>query len=70
MRAVLRPPGFWLQVVYKRYASLYFVAGVEAEDNELIALEVRRWKLCSMYTCPHTAVSPPSPKVPTSSDLT
>lgn len=28
------------QVVYKRYASLYFVAGVEADDNELITLEV------------------------------
>lgn len=31
-----------LQVVYKRYASLYFVAGIEAEDNELITLEVRQ----------------------------
>jgi AP-1 complex subunit sigma 1/2 len=28
------------KVVYKRYASLYFVAGVEADDNELITLEV------------------------------
>lgn len=29
-----------LQVVYKRYASLYFVAGIEEGDNELITLEV------------------------------
>lgn len=28
------------KVVYKRYASLYFVAGIEAEDNELITLEI------------------------------
>lgn len=28
------------KVVYRRYASLYFVAGIEAEDNELLALEV------------------------------
>ena len=29
-----------LQIVYKRYASLYFVMGIEPEDNELITLEV------------------------------
>lgn len=28
------------KIVYKRYASLYFVACIEPEDNELIALEV------------------------------
>ena len=28
------------QVVYKRYASLYFVMGIDASDNELITLEV------------------------------
>ena len=28
------------QLVYKRYASLYFVAGIEEGDNELITLEV------------------------------
>jgi hypothetical protein len=27
-------------VVYKRYASLFFIAVVDATDNELIALEV------------------------------
>ncbi|KAM4590249.1 AP-1 complex subunit sigma-3a [Fundulus diaphanus] len=29
-----------LKVVYKRYASLYFCAGLEEQDNELLALEV------------------------------
>eukprot|EP00871_Galdieria_phlegrea_P003258 jgi/Galph1/3933/GphlegSOOS_G2624.1 len=29
-----------LKVVYKRYASLYFVAGIDLSDNELITLEV------------------------------
>jgi hypothetical protein len=40
-------PHFWYelqflgtQVGYKRYASLYFVMGIEASDNELITLEV------------------------------
>jgi len=28
------------KVAYRRYASLYFVAGIDAEDNELLALEV------------------------------
>lgn len=28
------------KVVYKRYASLYFVVGIEEGDNELITLEV------------------------------
>lgn len=28
------------KIVYRRYASLFFVAGIEADDNELIALEV------------------------------
>ena len=32
--------GSGAQVVYKRYASLYFVAGIEEGDNELITLEV------------------------------
>ena len=30
----------WLQVVYKRYASLYFVMGIDMGDNELITLEI------------------------------
>ncbi|KAK4528145.1 hypothetical protein GAYE_SCF51G6079 [Galdieria yellowstonensis] len=29
-----------LKVVYKRYASLFFVAGVDPTDNELITLEI------------------------------
>lgn len=29
-----------MKLVYKRYASLYFVAGVDQEDNELLTLEV------------------------------
>uniref|UniRef100_A0A3B4YRD2 Adaptor related protein complex 1 subunit sigma 3 n=1 Tax=Seriola lalandi dorsalis TaxID=1841481 RepID=A0A3B4YRD2_SERLL len=29
-----------LKIVYKRYASLYFCAGLENQDNELLALEV------------------------------
>lgn len=29
-----------LQVVYKRYASLYFVVGIDSGDNELITLEI------------------------------
>lgn len=29
-----------LQVVYKRYASLYFVMGIDSSDNELITLEL------------------------------
>uniref|UniRef100_A0A3Q0SY25 AP complex subunit sigma n=1 Tax=Amphilophus citrinellus TaxID=61819 RepID=A0A3Q0SY25_AMPCI len=29
-----------LKIVYKRYASLYFCAGLEDHDNELLALEV------------------------------
>lgn len=29
-----------LKVVYRRYASLYFVAGIDIDDNELIVLEV------------------------------
>eukprot|EP00162_Nutomonas_longa_P020861 comp4007_c0_seq1/m.2340 comp4007_c0_seq1/g.2340 ORF comp4007_c0_seq1/g.2340 comp4007_c0_seq1/m.2340 type:complete len:148 (+) comp4007_c0_seq1:80-523(+) len=28
------------KVVYKRYASLYFVAGIDRNDNELITLEI------------------------------
>ena len=29
-----------VQVAYKRYASLYFVMGIDASENELITLEV------------------------------
>jgi len=29
-----------LKLVYKRYASLYFLCGVDAADNELIVLEI------------------------------
>ena len=28
------------KVVYRRYASLFFVCGISAEDNELITLEI------------------------------
>lgn len=28
------------KVVYRRYASLYFIAGIESDDNELITLEI------------------------------
>jgi hypothetical protein len=28
------------KVVYRRYASLFFVAGIDADDNELITLEI------------------------------
>ncbi len=28
------------KVVFKRYASLYFAAGIDKEDNELIVLDV------------------------------
>lgn len=28
------------KIVYKRYASLYFIVGVDAEENELVMLEV------------------------------
>ncbi|PSC74498.1 AP-1 complex subunit sigma-1 [Micractinium conductrix] len=28
------------KVVYKRYASLYFVAGIDQDDNELLTLEI------------------------------
>ena len=28
------------KIVFKRYASLYFVAGVEKDDNELIVLDI------------------------------
>jgi AP-1 complex subunit sigma 1/2 len=32
----------WLdyKVVYRRYASLFFVVGIENDDNELLALEL------------------------------
>ncbi|KAG2487861.1 hypothetical protein HYH03_013577 [Edaphochlamys debaryana] len=29
-----------IKLIYKRYASLYFVAGVDVSDNELITLEI------------------------------
>ena len=29
-----------IKLIYKRYASLYFIVGVDNSDNELIALEV------------------------------
>lgn len=28
------------KIVYRRYASLFFVTGIAPDDNELIALEV------------------------------
>jgi AP-1 complex subunit sigma 1/2 len=32
----------WLdmKIVYKRYASLYFIAGIDEEENELLTLEI------------------------------
>ena len=32
--------GLSLQVVYKRYASLYFVMGIDMSENELFTLEI------------------------------
>jgi AP-1 complex subunit sigma 1/2 len=29
-----------MKIVYKRYASLYFVCGVDNSDNELLVLEI------------------------------
>lgn len=29
-----------LKLIYKRYASLYFLCGVDAGDNELVTLEI------------------------------
>ncbi|ORY50154.1 Adaptor protein complex sigma subunit [Neocallimastix californiae] len=29
-----------LKIVYRRYASLFFIAGIDANDNELICLEI------------------------------
>jgi hypothetical protein len=29
-----------LKLVYKRYASLYFLCGVDSSDNELLVLEI------------------------------
>lgn len=29
-----------LKIVYRRYALLYFVIGIEADDNELLGLEI------------------------------
>lgn len=29
-----------MKLVYRRYASLYFVVGVDQEDNELVTMEV------------------------------
>lgn len=37
---LILPFGYAMQVVYKRYASLYFVMGIDGTDNELITLEV------------------------------
>jgi AP-1 complex subunit sigma 1/2 len=28
------------KVVYRRYASLFFITGIESDDNELITLEI------------------------------
>jgi len=29
-----------MKIVYKRYASLFFITGVDAEENELLVLEI------------------------------
>lgn len=39
------------QVVYKRYASLFFIAVVDAADNELITLEVGARRSRFMHPC-------------------
>ena len=30
----------WGDCLYGRYASLFFITGIESEDNELITLEI------------------------------
>ena len=40
LQSHLPSPNALLQVVYKRYASLYFVMGIDSSDNELITLEL------------------------------
>ena len=40
LQRILGTDRFLLQVVYKRYASLYFVVGIDTSDNELITLEI------------------------------
>ncbi|KAH6690507.1 clathrin coat assembly protein ap19 [Plectosphaerella plurivora] len=35
-----RVPGTDSKIVYRRYASLFFIAGADSTDNELITLEV------------------------------
>ena len=29
-----------MKIIYRRYASLFFVVGIEGDDNELLALEI------------------------------
>lgn len=38
--AQLQPCGTDTKVVYRRYASLFFVCGVGVNDNELVTLEI------------------------------
>ncbi|CAB1326702.1 unnamed protein product, partial [Coregonus sp. 'balchen'] len=37
-----------LKIVYKKYASLYFCCGLDAEENELLALEVLHRYVCEL----------------------
>lgn len=44
-----------LKLVYKRYASLYFLCGVDSSDNELLVLEIIHH---FVEVSPHAAVLP------------
>lgn len=33
-------PRLDFKVIYRRYASLYFIAGTDLEDNELLTIEI------------------------------
>jgi hypothetical protein len=48
------------KIIYKRYASLYFVAFVDSTDNELNVLEVihhcRCWAVLSLSVCVYLCV--------------
>jgi hypothetical protein len=44
-----------LKLVYKRYASLYFLCGVDSSDNELLVLEIIHHfvEVCTCRRCHH-----------------
>lgn len=54
-----------LKIVYKRYASLYFCMAIQAEDNELITLEIIHrclWSPPSVTLCLSVPITPSSPR--------